>query len=411
MRIGIATWTRRLAGGVESYLADLVPALLDRSHDVALLHEVDEPADRAPITDAAGVPQWCAAGAAARALAALTAWRPDVIYAHGLDDPALETQVAAIAPAVFFAHAYRGTCVSGTKSFAALSHTTCDRRLGWQCLLHYFPHRCGGLNPVTMARLYKRETQRRDRFGQYAAVVMFSRHIQSEYVKHGVPRERTHRLPCHLPSAAGLPTVGKAVAELPSRILFIGRMEALKGGHVLLDALPEVQKSLGRPLNVTFLGDGRLRPQWEAQAGRLFPPGAATRVEFAGWAGPEERQRRLCEADLLVVPSLWPEPFGLIGLEAAAHGVPSAAFDVGGIGEWLVDGVSGYLAPANPPRAGALAAAIVKCLRDGGAQAALSRGALQIASRHSLGAHMTALLDVLTAASAAAVRKTDDPAA
>jgi len=410
VRIGIATWTRRLAGGVESYLAELVPALLDRGHDVALFHEVDEPADRAPITEVGAVPQWCAAGAPARALADLRAWRPDVIYAQGLDDPALEAQVAAIVPAVFFAHAYRGTCVSGTKSFAALAHTTCSRRLGWQCLLHYFPHRCGGLNPVTMARLYRRESQRRDGFGQYAAVVTFSRHIQSEYVRHGVSRERTHRLPCHVPSAAGLPPVRSAVAS-PSRILFVGRMEALKGGHVLLDALPEVEKSLGRSLNVTFLGDGRLRPEWEAQARRLFPQSAATRVEFAGWAGPEERQRRLREADLLVVPSLWPEPFGLIGLEAAALAVPAAAFDVGGISEWLVDGVSGYLAPANPPRAEALAAAIVKCLRDPGGHAALARGALEIASRHSLAAHMTALLDVLTAASATAVPKTDDPAA
>jgi glycosyltransferase involved in cell wall biosynthesis len=320
VRIGIATWTRRLAGGVESYLADLVPALLDRGHEVALLHEVDEPADRAPITEMASVPHWCAASAPARALADLSAWRPDVIYAHGLDDPALETQVAAIAPAVFFAHAYRGTCVSGTKSFAALEHTTCDRRLGWQCLLHYFPHRCGGLNPVTMARLYRRESQRRDMFGQYAAVVAFSRHIQSEYVRHGVPQERTHWLPCHVPSAPGLSPVRRAVSALPSRILFVGRMEPLKGGHVLLDALPEAQKSLGRPLTVTFVGDGRSRTKWEAQARRRFPEGAATRVEFTGWAGPEERRRRLCETDLLVVPSLWPEPFGLIGLEAAACG-------------------------------------------------------------------------------------------
>ena len=117
---------------------------------------------------------------------------------------------------------------------------------------------------------------------------------------------------------------------------------------------------------------------------------------------PEDRTRLFGDAHLLVVPSLWPEPFGLIGLEAAACGVPAAAFDVGGISEWLHDGVSGYLAPANPPPAAALAAAIVKCLRDRPTHDALSQGALEIASRHSMDAHVTALLGVLTRPASAA---------
>ena len=48
-------------------------------------------------------------------------------------------------------------------------------------------------------------------------------------------------------------------------------------------------------------------------------------------------------AVLVAVPSLWPEPFGLVGLDAAALGRPAIAFDVGGIGEWLTDGVNGKL--------------------------------------------------------------------
>ena len=61
----------------------------------------------------------------------------------------------------------------------------------------------------------------------------------------------------------------------------------------------------------------------------------------------------LASAGLLVVPSLWPEPFGLVGFEAAAHGVPVAGFRVGGIPEWLIDGVTGHLAdPLPDPVAG-----------------------------------------------------------
>ena len=66
-------------------------------------------------------------------------------------------------------------------------------------------------------------------------------------------------------------------------------------------------------------------------------------------------------AALLVVPSVWPEPFGLVGLEAGAHGVPAVAFETGGVGEWLRDGTNGLMAgrrPAVEPLARAIAAAL-----------------------------------------------------
>ena len=46
-----------------------------------------------------------------------TGWHPDVIYAHGLTDPAIEARTLEVAPAVFFAHNYYGTCISGAKTF------------------------------------------------------------------------------------------------------------------------------------------------------------------------------------------------------------------------------------------------------------------------------------------------------
>ncbi len=50
----------------------------------------------------------------------------------------------------------------------------------------------------------------------------------------------------------------------------------------------------------------------------------------------------LREASVIVVPSRWPEPFGLAGPEALLHGRPVVAYRVGGIADWLVDGVNGF---------------------------------------------------------------------
>jgi glycosyltransferase involved in cell wall biosynthesis len=153
---------------------------------------------------------------------------------------------------------------------------------------------------------------------------------------------------------------------------------------------------LGIPLSLTVAGDGPERPRLErrVRAQRLD-------VHFAGWVDPAARNRIIREADLLVLPSVWPEPWGLAGLEAACAGVPTVAFAAGGIPEWLEPGVSGELAPASPPTAAGLAAAIARALGDADHYARLRLGAWQGAARYSMEHHLDTLLAVLARAAAA----------
>ena len=96
------------------------------------------------------------------------------------------------------------------------------------------------------------------------------------------------------------------------------------------------------------------------------------------------------------MPSLWPEPFGLAGPEAGLHGVPAAAFATGGIPEWLNDGRNGYLAPANPPTAEGLAAAIIGCLRDPARHRRMRLAAIELAARFSVERHIGKLNEIFT---------------
>src|SRR5690606_37592813 len=97
-------------------------------------------------------------------------------------------------------------------------------------------------------------------------------------------------------------------------------------------------------------------------------------------------------ADLLMVPSLWPEPFGLVGPEAGAHGLPAVGFPVGGIPEWLRDGVNGHLAEGPPGRPEELAAAAMRALSDGQHYQALRRGAREVAGEYGLAGHVERLV-------------------
>jgi glycosyltransferase involved in cell wall biosynthesis len=90
----------------------------------------------------------------------------------------------------------------------------------------------------------------------------------------------------------------------------------------------------------------------------------------------------------------------LVGIEAAAVGVPAVAFDVGGIGDWLEDGVTGRLLRGMPPSSAALASAIADALGDPQRLCTWGSQARTRARRLTLDAHMCALEDVFRRAAA-----------
>ncbi len=389
MRIAIVNWSRRLAGGAETYLNSIVPELCGRGHELAFLHEVDTPTGRARIEFPDSTPHWCiAAMGAEAAIAALRNWRPDLIYMHSSIRQDWISETVDTIPTVFFCHDYVGTCISGNKSFRNPIERPCERRFGAQCLLHYYPHRCGGWSPVTMWSDYRKQSSRLDLLRRCGAVLTASEAMRREYLKHGFEPERVHLLPFY----ASPEEVRRRLPlddDQPPRLLFAARMERLKGGAFLLRALPRAAEELGRPLHVTFAGDGSCRSQWERQAAGLNMP-----IEFTGWIGSAELRSRMAASDLLVIPSIWPEPFGLVGIEAGMKSLPAAAFAVGGIPDWLHAGVNGYLAPGDPPTPSGLARAIVECLRDPIRHGRLREGAYETASRFTLEDHMKKLLAI-----------------
>jgi glycosyltransferase involved in cell wall biosynthesis len=181
-------------------------------------------------------------------------------------------------------------------------------------------------------------------------------------------------------------------------------MSQLKGGQFLLEALPQVRKKLGGKVELVFAGDGPERRDWEHRAARIMRHDPEITVRFNGWQERAALDALLDTTDLLVLPSVWPEPFGQAGPEAGLRGVPVAAFASGGIPDWLEDGVNGFTAPTNPPTAAGLSEAIVRCLADPVRYQRLRRGAADVARRYSMEAHLADLLPIFERAATARAR-------
>lgn len=395
MRLALTVRSGRRAGGVETYVERVLPLLAAAGHELALFVEHEGASDRAALEVPPGVERR-PLGAAAEARAPLEAWRPDLVYAHGIEDPALEAAMLQVAPVVTFVHDYHGTCVSGTKTHRWPTPRPCGRRFGPACLALFHVRRCGGLDPRTMLREYRRQARRLEVLRRSARLLVFSEHMRRELLAHGAAPARVIKLPGLALEPAAPVEDGAPAPDGRVRLAFVGRMEPLKGGAQLISAAALAARRLGRRVELTFAGEGNARARWEEAARRE----SGVEARFAGWLGSEALGSLLRRVDLLAVPSVWPEPFGLVGIEAGLLGVPSVAYRVGGVEEWLQEGVGGALAPGDPPTIDGLADAIVRCVERPDVLARLREGARTAARAHSPTRHLEALSRALDAARA-----------
>ena len=387
MRILISTFHRNVIGGTEKYLQALIPGLIHRGHQVAFLYELPFDTTRESIIPAElPMATYCLAEEGlSSVLRSVSGWKPDVVYNQGLQAGDLEDTLLGTYPTVLFAHGYYGTCATGNKCHAFPQFQTCSRRFGPACLMLHYPRRCGGLRPLSAWRIYRREAQRNTRLKNYEAILVASNHMRNEYLRHGVSADRVHLAP--LPLADSNVDVSLSHPESPrGRILFMGRLNKSKGGHYLIPAIASASRKLGQSLVLTVAGDGPERRKLENQAEQL-----EVAAEFVGWIDARRKAELLAETDLLAVPSLWPEPFGLVGIEAGAMGVPAVGYAVGGIPDWLIPGQTGELAPGDPTSVAGLADAIVRALENPEHHGELRRGARQWARRFTLDAHLATL--------------------
>ena len=129
-------------------------------------------------------------------------------------------------------------------------------------------------------------------------------------------------------------------------VLYVGRLEPLKGVDILIEALSRLDDRHSTRLMVVggSLGDAELL-RLKSSADRL---GLSDRVTFTGSVDQKKLPLYYNAADVFALPSYY-ESFGLVALEAMACATPVVASRVGGLGAFVKDGLSGYLIPRRCP--------------------------------------------------------------
>jgi len=122
----------------------------------------------------------------------------------------------------------------------------------------------------------------------------------------------------------------------PAYLAFLGRIAPEKRA----DRAIGIAESCGIPLKIAAKVDGADRDYYEE---RIRPLLASPNVEFIGEIADAEKAEFLSGALALLLPIDWPEPFGLVMIEAMACGTPVIAFNRGSVPEIIDDGVTGFI--------------------------------------------------------------------
>ncbi len=137
-------------------------------------------------------------------------------------------------------------------------------------------------------------------------------------------------------------------------ILFVGRIEPLKGVDTLLEAMSCLQMKESRPVHLAIIGgDPSASPEkMNAEMARLKNLcevlGLDQSVVFLGVRDQDKLSYYYSAAEVVVMPSHY-ESFGMVALEAMACGTPVIASEVGGLAYLVRDGETGFTIPAEEP--------------------------------------------------------------
>ncbi len=361
-------------GGIETYVLKLLPLLTGAGHENSLIYRqqhprtplhADQPIYHVPVTENPSLDR-------AQIREITRRIEPSIVFLHDVYDPHVIEDLAEVVPTIGYVHGFTPVCPALSKTFRR-GDRICEQAFSLACVFQIYWRRCASARlPSNVYNIMKTTHLRLKGYRSLPQLIVASQYMKDLMIQNGIDPARVGILPPHFLDVSRLPEVtrpGKNNAD----ILFVGRLEFEKGLPYLLQALTMLPKHV----RLFVAGDGSLRGQYHAFAVEL---GLADRVHFVGWQTEADLGALYQRCTVTVVPSIMPEPFGKVGIEAMTHARPIVAFDVGGIPDWLKHGHNGFLVP--PRDSERLAQAIETLLADTELAASLGENGRAFAEAH-----------------------------
>lgn len=291
-------------GGADRHLLGLLEALHPHHLNMLAVGQVDS---TVKTVCAVRVLEGLDAREACRvALESTASFSPDLIHLHNIVNPAV-LEWAASRPAILTVQDHRFFCPGRGKW--TRQGEVCRRPMSGQNCAGCFDDDSYYLQIFNL-------TKKRLKAASAIALLVLSGYMRTELMAMGIPESRISVIP---PFVSGLDSNALKGSSGADYVLFAGRLVEAKG---VQDAVAAWRRSeIKKPL--VFAGTGPLRSQLERQG-----------LDVRGWMSHRRLSKMYQDAGVVIMPSRWQEPFGIVGLEALFSGVPVAAYRSGGVEEW-----------------------------------------------------------------------------
>lgn len=333
------------ASGENLSVGDEIAGLRELDWDVEVLSaDSDVIVDgRLPMTDVALRPLY-SGRSVRRTEDAIRRFRPHVALVENLfpmHSPwVLRTLAGAGVPVAAGVRSYRMWCAN---SAMFRDGHNCDDCVGSKLNLPAVRHGCYQNSPVRTLPLAASLAVHRRSFRTIGAYLAVSGFVADRIAAAGLPRARVVIRPNFVPDP------GPPAPPTTTDFVFAGRVSEEKGVRLLLDAWERSGAWEGSRLVIA--GSGEL----DDEVARVRPE---LNVDGVGLVPHDELMQRLANSAVLVLPSLWHEPFGRGVIEAAARGRPAVVTRRGGLPGLVEHGTTGWVSDPDPDAlAAALAAA------------------------------------------------------
>lgn len=264
---------------------------------------------------------------------------PDVAILNNVKNAYAINKISKNIPTIPYFLDVSFSCYGGVR-FWHRSLNFCKKKHNIFCYYYAYKERCSFKNPIRFLITYISKYFEINAYKKMKAIFVISRDIKELLVQNGIPKEKIHLIfPCAKNLLNTLNTkIPKASYIIRNKtILYFGRITALKGIYELV----EIFKLLRNQTFKLFVyGIG---PDTENLKKFIRDKGLEEKIILKGYFLDEEKNSILSRARVFIMPSLWREGFGMVGVEAMANRLPIVAYDVGGIRDWLYDGENGFL--------------------------------------------------------------------